>query len=161
MKHMVFGSLSLLPLLLSPMLGAARAETIWVGQAFIVAKQESTPGICGDAASIGDYSKIVYRPASAPLGNGADSYLSYVGRRTSLVLFVPNNTFRSGINYSGTYVSSQLNFGTKVGGVTAWSLTPTVLAADTLTATLTATFANFFGVTGCTVSWRADLERVP
>lgn len=156
MKRILSGSLLLL---LSA--GAARAETIWVGSAFITAISESTPGVCKDAANVGDYSKITYRPAGALLGNGADSYLAYVGQRSNVTLFVPNNTFRAAINYSGSYVSSQLNFGTKVGAITAWTMTPATLDANTLKATLTATFTNFYGLTGCTAFWRADLERVP
>ena len=135
----------------------AWAETVWVGDALVT----SAPSLCGSAAAVGDYATLIYRPAGTALGNAADSYLAYVSQRANMTMQVPNNTFRSGVNYASRYVTSYIAFGTNVAGVTAWALSPPTLATTTTHATLTATLANFYGVTGCTVSIRAALERAP
>ena len=136
----------------------AQAETLWVGNAFVTVATQPT---CGTAASVSDYSRIIYRPASVPLGNGADSYFAYVGSRADFTMTTPNNTFRSGINYGGHFVSSYINFGNNVGAITAWTLTPSVISASQTNYTLNATFTNFYGVTGCNVSLQANLELLP
>jgi low affinity Fe/Cu permease len=74
---------------------------------------------------------------------------------------VLNNTFRAGINYGALAVGSHLTFASYIAGITAWSLTPSVISASTSHYTLNATFANFYDVAGCTVSIKADLERAP
>ena len=140
--------------------GAARAETIWVGNFFITAIAESTPGKCGDAAAVGDYGKVTYRPAGAALGNGANSFFAYVGQRSHFTMYVPNNTFQRNINYASQYVTSRVNFGSNVGGILAWNASPAAFDLSTTRATLSATFSNFYGVTGCTVWMRGGLEQI-
>ena len=136
----------------------AQAETLWVGNAFVTVAPQPT---CGTAATVSDYSRIIYRPASVPLGNGADSYFAYIGNRADFTMTTPGNTFRSGINYGAHFVTSNINFGSNVGAITAWTLTPAVISASQTNYTLKATFANFYGVTGCTVSLQANLELMP
>lgn len=138
--------------------GVARAETSWVGTAFVM---PTPPEICGTAAASGDTATLIYRPAGAAFGNGADSYLAYIGQRSNFTMLVPGALFQAGVNYASRYVTSYIAFGSNTAGVTAWSMAPTTLSASTPSATLQATFANFYGVTGCTVTLRAALSRVP
>lgn len=135
----------------------ASAATVWVGNVFVTA----AASVCGASAAVGDYATLIYRPASVPLGNGANSYLAYVSPRSSFAMTVPNNTFRPLVNYAGQFVSSTLKFGTSSGGITAWTMTPATLSATTTHAQLTTTLANFFATTGCTVTLRGDLELAP
>jgi len=136
----------------------AAAETVWVGNAMVVG---TPPTVCGTTVGAGDFYRILYRPAGTALGNGADSHLSINGQRATFTMFVPNNTFRAAVNYSGRYVSSYLNFGTANGAVTAWAMSPSTLAATTTTANLAMTITNFYNITGCTVAFRSDLELSP
>jgi hypothetical protein len=130
-----------------------RAETTWLGNAFVIA----VPPACGTTVTVGDFNTILYRPAGVPLGNGADSYLALLGQRTSFTMLVPNNTFKPGINYASQYVTSLLNFGSNVGGILAWSMTPAVLSTATINARLVFTISNFFKITNCNPTFRADL----
>lgn len=138
--------------------GAARAETSWVGTAMVL---PTPPAICGTAAGTGDYATLIYRPAGAVFGNGANSYLAYVGRRSNFTMMVPGALFQAGVNYASRYVTSWIVLASNTGGVTAWSMSPATLSPSTQSATLEATFANFYGVSGCTVTLRAGLSRVP
>ena len=137
---------------------SVNAETLWIGNAFVTTAVQPT---CGSAAAVGDFDRVIYRPAGGSLGNGADSYFAYIGQRANFTMTVPGNTFTAGLNYAGQGVSSFINFSSKVGGITNWTMAPPTLDASVKHATLTATLANFFTVTGCTVSLRADLELVP
>lgn len=137
---------------------SAHAETLWVGNAFVTAATQPT---CGTAANVGDYARVIFRPAGVPLGNGGNSYLAYLGQRSNFTITAVGNSFQSGINYAGQYVSSYINFGANAGGITAWALTPAAISASQQNYALTGTFANFFGVAGCTVSVQADLELMP
>ena len=153
MKHAAV--LALATLAVCPSL--ARAETAWVGNAFILT---ATPA-CGNTAAAGDAQRVIHRPAGAALGNGADSYFAFVGQRANFTMMVPNNTFRAGINYAARYVSSYLNFGTANGAITAWSMSPAVMGAATNSAELTMAITNYYNIVGCNISVRADLERAP
>jgi len=134
----------------------AAAETVFVGGATI----RTVTTQCGSAATVGDYGRLIYRPASPGLDNGADSYLAFVFNRAAYAMTVPNNTFRINVNYAGQGVGSTLNVSTKTGGITQWTLSPATLAATTPSTTLTATLANFWAITGCTVTFNAYLIRV-
>lgn len=153
----VFGALALLPTL-------AVAQTTWIGNVFISAVP--SPASClnssgASVAEVGDYYRGLYRPAVSGLGNGADSYLALVGQRSSFTLMVPNNTFRAGINYGSSYVSSSINFGSNTAGITAWSQAPATPGANAANLTLTATLANFWNVKGCTVTLQGAFALVP
>lgn len=151
-------SSALAALALTLSVGLARAETVWVGNFFV---SVTPPTVCGNTASKGDTHRVTYRPAGAALGNGADSYLAVIGQRANFTMLVPNNTFAAGINYAARYVSSYLNFGSNTGAITAWSMAPAALATNSTRAELQFTFTNFYAITGCTVTLRGDLERVP
>lgn len=138
--------------------GAARAETSWVGTAMVMF---TPPAVCGSAASAGDYGTMIYRPWGTALGNGANSYLAYIGQRSNFTMMVPGAPFQAGVNYSSRYVTSNIALGTNTAGVIAWSMSPSSLSASVQSATLEATFANFYNVSGCTVTLRAALSRVP
>jgi hypothetical protein len=133
---------------------SAHAETAWIGNAFVTTV---TPG-CGTTVAEGDFYTIIYRPAGVALGNNADSYLSMVGQRSYFSMLVPNNTFRSGINYGGQYVSSQVNFGSTVGGILAWSMSPATLGLGSKHADLNFAISKFFNLSGCNAGFHADLE---
>lgn len=147
----------LLALAFAATLQPARAESLWVGTAFVT---EAT-SVCGSAATVGDFARLIYRPAGTSLGNDADSTLAYITSRASVTMFVPNNTFRANINYSGQSISSQVTITTRTGGILGWTLSPSVLATSTPRASLTARLANFFAVSGCTVSLQANLAKIP
>lgn len=132
----------------------AQAETSWIGNAFVVIAPQPA---CGNTVTTGDFYNIIYRPAGEVLGNGADSYLALVSQRSNFTMLTPNNTFRGGINYAARYVSSQINFGSSVGGITAWSMSPVSLAVNVRDANLTFTITNFFKIAGCNPTFRADL----
>lgn len=138
---------------------SVHAETVWVGNAFVTAATAACgPATAGAFAAVGDFYRVIYRPAGVPLGNAADSYFAIIGQRSNFTMLVPNNTFRSGINYASRYVTSQVNFGTNGASILAWSMTPAALDASVKNASLTFTFANFFAVAGCNPTIRADLE---
>lgn len=134
---------------------AAQAESVWVGNFFVT----SASSACLTSASAGDYLRMIYRPAGAALGNGGNSYLSYVGGRAGVAMTVPGNTFRAGVNYTASSVGSYITFASGSGGITAWTQSPAVLSAATTHATLSFTLANFFNLTGCTASFTGDLEK--
>ncbi len=152
MKRFIFAALATL------IAASAHAETLWLGNAFVTAAVQPT---CGVAATVGDYSRVIFRPAGVSLGNGGNSYFAYIGTRSSLTFYVPGNSFRPGINYGAYFLNSYVSFGGNIAGITAWTLTPPVISAVQKNYTLTATFANFFDLTGCTVSLKADLELLP
>lgn len=131
----------------------AGAETLWFGEGIVVARTTA----CGDSVSVGDFAKVTYRPAGATNGNGADSSLSWVASRSSHTLRVMNNSFRPAINYAGQSITSKAGYASKAGGILAFTETPgpgTDLGIE-------ATFANFYTITGCTVTLRAALLPLP
>lgn len=131
----------------------AHAETVWLGNAFVT----QVEAVCGNAASVGDFQTAIYRPAGVPLGNDADSYFALVSQRANFTMQVPNNTFRAGINYGSRYITSQLKFGSNVGGILNWTMSPQVLDTTVKQAKLTFTIANYFGVKGCTTTFQVAL----
>lgn len=135
---------------------AARAETVFVGDTMVL----SASTACTNTISVGETARFAYRPAISGFGNGGDSYLAYVGARSSFAMTVPNNRFRSGVNYAGQAMGSRLSLATKTGGVTGWTQNPTVLATTTDNAELVASFANFWGVKGCSVTIRTNLLKM-
>lgn len=151
------GVVALLPVM-------ASAQTTWIGNVFVSAVP--APASCLNSsgvtvAEVGDAYRGMYRPAVSGLGNGADSYLALVGTRSSFTIMVPNNTFRAGINYGSSYVSSTINFGSNTAGITAWTQVPVTPAATTLNVTVTATLANFWNVKGCTVTLQGGFTLAP
>lgn len=134
----------------------ARAETVFVGDTMVL----STTSACVNVISVGETARFAYRPAGAAFGNGADSYLSYIGGRSSFAMTVPGNTFRASVNYAGQAMGSKLNLTTGKGGITGWTQNPATLSTSTATAELVANFANFWGVKGCTVSIRSNLIKM-
>lgn len=136
--------------------GAARAETVFVGDTMVL----SVTTACAGNISVGETARFTYRPTGAGLGNGADSYLAYVGARSSYAMTVPNNTFRAGVNYAAQSLGSRLTLTSSTAGVTGWSQNPATIGAATPSAELVATFANFWGVKGCTATIRSNLLKM-
>lgn len=135
---------------------AVRAETVFVGDSLVLAATSQ----CGTAISVGETARFTYRPTGSGLGNGADSYLAYIGNRSSYAMTVPGNTFRERVNYAGQAMSSSLSLKTETGGITGWDQKPAKASADVENLELTATLANFWAVVGCTVTIRSNLLRV-
>lgn len=149
-------------LALAPM--AARAQTVWTGNMFVTAVPSPTNCINSSGVSVadvGDFYRALYRPAGTALGNGADSYLALVSQRSAFAITVPNNSFRAGINYASSYVSSTVGFGSNAAGITQWQQSPTSPGTGTANVTLTATLANFWNLTGCTVTLQGALPLTP
>lgn len=136
----------------------AAAETTWAGTAFLVS---ATTPCAGSGIAKGDFGRLLYRPTGSGLGNGANSTLTYISSRSSFTMYVPNNGFRPRINYGGTIISSTLSIVSKTGGILDWATTPSTFGINTNDATVTAGIANFFGITGCTVSLRGSLVKIP
>lgn len=135
---------------------AARAETVFVGDTLVL----SATSACASVISVGETARFAYRPAGAAFGNGADSYLAYIGGRASFAMTVPGNTFRSSVNYAGQSMGSKLSLTTGKGGVTGWTQNPATLSTSTDVAELVASFANFWAVKGCTVTIRTNLLKM-
>jgi hypothetical protein len=135
----------------------ASAETLWVGNVLVTAATDQ----CGSAAEEGGYFRSVYRPAGVPLGNGANSYLTYLGQRSSYAMTVPNNQFQFGVNYTASGVTSEIKIVSKAGGITQWVQNPVSVSTNTTFITVTASIANFFAVTGCTATFQGHYVRVP
>lgn len=135
---------------------AARAETVFVGDTLVL----STTSKCGTSISVGETARFTYRPTGTGLGNGADSYLAYIGNRSSYTMTVPGAPFRSGVNYAGQAMSSSLSLKTETGGIIGWDMKPAKPGPDTASVTLVATLANYWAIVGCTVTIRSNLLRM-
>lgn len=136
--------------------GGARAETVFVGDAAVL----STTPQCGSAILVGEAARLTYRPAGPGLGNGVDSYLSYVGNRSSFAMTTPGKAFRAGVDYAGQALSASLSLKTVTDAVAGWEQRPAELSRDTPALQLTATLGGFWAITGCRVTMRAHLVRV-
>lgn len=163
MKRSIFVALGLASIgTLLPAIG--EAATIWTGNMFVTAVP--APAKCVNSsgttvAEVGDYYRGLYRPAGTALGNGANSYLALISQRSSFAITVPNNSFQAGINYGSSYVSSTIGFGSNSAGITRWQQSPTTPATGTPNVTLTTTLANFWNLTGCTVTLQGALPLTP
>jgi hypothetical protein len=135
---------------------AAMAETVFVGDSLVL----SASTACTGTISVGETARFIYRPAAPGLGNGADSYLAYIGNRSSFTMTVPNNTFQAGVNYAGQSMGSKLTLTTNTAGVTGWAQNPVAISASTTQTELVANFANFWGVKNCSVSIRSNLLKM-
>lgn len=129
------------------------AETAWIGTAMVT----QAPSICGNTAQVGDFHTAIYRPAGVTLGNDADSYLALISQRAYFTMLVPNNTFRAGINYGSSFVTSLLKFGSGTGGILSWSMSPATLDLSSKSAKLVFSIANFYAIKNCNPSFRATL----
>ena len=147
-------------LALAVLLGAApgaSADTIWVGKAQVAAAATA----CGTSVAVGDYATVTYRPAGQA-GNGGDSNLAYVTQRSSYAMYVPKNTFQANINYAAVVVGSWVTYESvnKIGAITAWTAS-SAFGPTAVHVHLKATFTNFWGLPGCTVSMDAPMEEQP
>jgi hypothetical protein len=134
----------------------ASAETLWIGNGFVTA----VTAACTGTIAVGDFGRVVYRPAGTTLGNGADSHLAYVTSRASYTMRVPNNSFRPMINYGGLAVSSKATFPSASGGILQFTATP-IPGGGSPELRLVGSFANFFAITGCTTTIDAMVTRAP
>lgn len=130
----------------------AKAETVYVGNAFIVAVSPTT-GTCGATFQTGDFFRAVYRPKSGA-GNGADSHLALTGTRSSVVMRVPNNNFGSGINFVAQSIGSTNTRSSYGGGILGWDQT---VSGDTIQ--IGGSLARFFNINPCTVTIKANMVR--
>ena len=120
-------------------ISSARAETLWVAEARVV----SATSKCADTVAVGDFFRAIYRPMGTTIGNGANSHLTFFSQRSTFWMRVPNNTFRSGINYVGYYITSTLSFAGTSGGILDWQESAAFGAP--VASNVTASIANFFG----------------
>lgn len=134
----------------------ARAETLFVGGALVSARTSQ----CGNSVVPGDVGRMTYRPSGGALGNGPDSNLAFFTSRASYAMNVPGARFQFGVNYGGQSVNSQLSVTPKAGGVTQWVQAPNNIGAATQKLDVTASIANFFGITGCSVTFQMSLLKV-
>jgi len=133
----------------------ARAETLWVAEARVIAV---TPQ-CGAVVAVGDFFRAIYRPRGPAIGNGANSHLALFSQRSSFWMQVPNNTFRGNINYVGHFINSTLTYGGKAGGILSWQESAAFGAP--VASNVTASIANFFGTTSCTATLRMPFVLLP
>jgi hypothetical protein len=133
----------------------AHGETLWIGNAQLIAATSA----CVNSVTVGDFFRAIYRPMGVPLGNGANSHLALLAQRSSFVMRVPNNTFRASINYVGQTVGSTIGITSKAGGILGWQ--ESAGFGSPLVSNVTASIANFYGVTGCTGTVRMALMRLP
>lgn len=136
-------------------ISGARAETLWVAEARVIA---ATPQ-CNTTAGVGDFFRAVYRPKGASIGNGADSHLALFSQRSSFWMRVPNNTFRGSVNYVGHYITSTLSFAGVSGGILDWQESAAFGAP--VASNVTASIANFFGTKSCTATLRMPFTLLP
>jgi hypothetical protein len=133
----------------------ANAETLWVGNAQVVA---ATPQCQGTVAA-GDFYRAVYRPMGTSIGNGANSHLALFSQRSSFAMRVPNKTFQDGVNYVGQTVNSSISVTSRAGGILNWQESEAF--GGPLRSNVVASIANFFGTTGCTGTVSMGLVRLP
>jgi len=131
----------------------AQSETLFVGSAMVSARTSQ----CGNSVVTGDFGRMTYRPSGAALGNGGDSNLAFLTSRASYSMNVPGGRFQFGVNYGGQSVNSQLTITPKAGGVTQWVQAPQNIGPSTPNLDITASIANFFGITGCSVTFQMSL----
>lgn len=131
----------------------ARAETLWVGNAFVVAATQQ----CGRSAAIGDHFRAIFRPAGSDLGNGDISHLALVTVRSSFVLRTA--TFQQ-TNYVAQTIGSTLSIGSHSGAILDWQQSSGFSGA-TPHANVTATFTRFFGVKNCTATLEINFAKLP
>lgn len=136
-------------------ISGARAETLWVAEARVIAVTAN----CGTTVAVGDFFRAIYRPKGAPIGNGADSHLALFSQRSSFWMRVPNNTFRGSINYVGHFITSTLTFAGNSGGILSWQESAAFGAP--VASNVTASLANFFGSKGCTATLRMPFTLLP
>ena len=133
----------------------ANAETLWVGNAQVVAATPQCQGTIGT----GDFYRAVYRPMGTSIGNGANSHLALFSQRSSFVMRVPNNTFQAGVNYVGQTVNSSISVASRAGGILDWQESAAFGAPAR--SNIVASIANFAGTTGCTGTVSMGLVRLP
>lgn len=132
---------------------AAQAETLWVGEARVIATNPECDYRMGESY------RATYRPKGAT-GNGANSNLAIFSIRSGWWMTVPNNTFRNNVNYSGKYWGSSLDFFTANGAVLNWE--QSVAFGDSANvANVEATITNAFAQPGCTVTFWIAFTQVP
>jgi hypothetical protein len=134
----------------------AKAETVWVGNAFV--DFVSGPESCTSAFAVGDFFRLIYRPRGGPLGNGTIGFLAAVNPRSSIVMSVVDD-FQAGVDYNGLSVSSTVTIKTNTASIAAWQQNPATLAATTPTVKITGRFANFFRIRDCLVQLRGNLVK--
>jgi hypothetical protein len=148
MRRLLFAAFALLTI------SGARAETLWVAEARVIAVNK-----CADNIAVGDFFRAIYRPMGTSLGNGANSHLALFSQRSSLWMRVPNNTFRGNINYVGYYINSTLSFAGTSGAILDWQ--ESAAFGDAVVSNVTASFANFFGVKQCAATLRMPFTLLP
>ena len=136
-------------------LGAAQAETVWVGNSFIDAVSGGTT--CTSIFSVGDTGRLVFRPRGGALGNGGDSQLAYLSSRSAFQMIVSSGDFKTNVNYAGQSEGSTGNVGSNTGGILAWTQSPTTIGSGTPYIKVVAKFANFFRISGCSVTLRSNM----
>jgi hypothetical protein len=136
----------------------AKAETVFVGNAFIDYVSPS-PALCVQTFKVNDYFRVIFRPRGGALGNGGDSHLAVVGPRTSFVMRVPGNDFGPSRNYVSQGVSSQAVIGAGSGGITVWQQSPGAIGAGTPNVEFKGRFANYFRIKNCFVELRGNLVK--
>ena len=134
--------------------GAATAESLFVGDAFVLTSTCST-------FAVGDFGRVVYRPRGSTLGNGTtDSYLSYSPSRSGITMV------RVGGNFANNAPLHTYGAGSKANAIddaaataTVWTQTPAALTAATKAIKVDATITGFFSVASCVVTLRLNLAK--
>jgi hypothetical protein len=137
------------------MIGGARAETLWVAEARVIA---ATPQ-CAETVEVGDFFRAIYRPMGVSIGNGANSHLAIFSQRSSFWMRVPNNTFRDHVNYVGHFIKSTLSYGGASGAILDWQESAAFGAPAA--SNVTTSIANFFGTKQCTATLRMPFTLLP
>lgn len=136
-------------------IGAAQAETVYVGNSFI--DFVSGDSRCTSTFAVHDTARVLFRPRGTAFGNGANAHLAYMTTRSSFVMRVSGNDFQASVNYVGSGVGSRANLLSNSGGITVWEQSPAVIGPGTPTVAIKGRFANFFAISGCFVEISANL----
>lgn len=152
MKTTLWGACALL-------LGVTTANSAtylsWQGDLFVTA---ANAGCASTGFAKGDFFRATYLPHS--LGsNGADTRLSFIGSRHAQRYLKANAAYGNGTWRGTTITGLSAGLLTYNSTMSSASVSPASPTSSTQTVVLKGTLTNFFGTTGCTVSFSGSLGK--
>lgn len=137
----------------------------WTGSAVITKMQGAS---CADTGfNVGSIFHSVYRPNLDPAE--PPTAVTLVHQRSAVSFFRSSgNAFMNGAgNYTGSFIGGRAtirpnsNAGAVTGAYKLKVIPGTFTAATTTNVDISGTFTNFFGHTGCTITFNASYQRRP
>jgi hypothetical protein len=140
---------------------AADTQTAWIG----VMENTAASSTCATAGvggtGVGDNHVSVYRPHI--LSTDTPTYLAIVFLRTEFTLQNSSESTNPQMNGSGadtaTIIDARGKPGTYAGTYSSIVVTPKPVTETTSVVTITGTIDNYFGVSGCIVTFKATYGK--